>query len=101
MAVNWPQVWNGLMLFSEWVGGHSTKIAAAARAGYFMAVGFGWTHLTLAEVGLIGGFAEAVLAVFVESTTVSKSRVGERIDAEVAKQMSATSVPGGGNAINP
>jgi len=61
-----------------------------------MCIGLGWTHLTDAQIGLIGGFMEALLAVFVESNTVSKARMAERIDEKVdqkvAQKMSESSI---------
>ena len=70
--------WAAATVFGTWVGSHSNKLAVAARAGYLMAAGLGWTHLTLTQFALVAGFGEAVLAVFVESTMVSKQRMGER-----------------------
>jgi hypothetical protein len=71
--------WAAAQVFGSWVGSHSNKLAVAARAGYLMAAGLGWTHLTLTQFALVAGFGEAVLAVFVESTMVSKQRMGERM----------------------
>lgn len=77
--------WQNLYTFGSWCGAHSNKMSSAARAGYMMLLALGWTHLSEAQIGAIGLFAEAILGLFIESTTVSKQRVGERIDAEVAK----------------
>ena len=73
--------------FGSWVGAHSNKISSAARAGYMMALAMNWTHLSEAQIGSIGLFAEAILGLFIESTTISKARVGERIDAKVSEQV--------------
>lgn len=76
-----------LQAIGSWIGAHSNKLSAAARACYMAIVALGWSHLSVEQVGAIALAGESVLAVFVESTTVSKVRVGERIDAEVARKM--------------
>lgn len=86
-------IWTAAQALGSWVGSHSTKLAVAARAGYLMAAGLGWTHLTLTQFALIGGFGEALLSVFVESTTVSKVRMGERIDEAKAKMAESGVLP--------
>ena len=63
-----------------WCGAHSNKLSAAYRSAYMMAIALGWTHLTDMQIGAIGLFAETILGLFVETTTVSKARMGERID---------------------
>ena len=91
--------WSVLYNFGSWVGSHSTKIAVAGRAGYLMAAGLGWTHLTLTQFALVGGFLEAVFAVFVETTTVSKQRMGERIDekSSIMAAEKVSKIMSGGN----
>ena len=71
---------------ATWTGAHSNKISSTARACYLAAMALGWSHLTIEQAGAIGLAAESVLGLFIESTTVSKSRVGERIDEQVAKR---------------
>lgn len=80
------QAWLVLQAVGSWVGAHSNKLSSAGRAGYMMALALGWTHLTEMQIGAIGLFAEAILGLFIESTTVAKARVGERIDAEVERR---------------
>lgn len=82
----------------RWLGGHSNKVASAIRAFLYMAIALSWTHLTEAQIGAILLFTEAFLGLFVETNTVSKVRVGERIEekstekanARVAEFMSGT-----------
>ena len=68
--------------FGSWVGAHSNKVSSTARACYLAAMALGWTHLTIEQAGAVGLAAESVLGLFIESTTVSKQRAGERIEAE-------------------
>lgn len=72
----------------RWVGGHSNKVASAIRAFLYMAIALSWTHLTEAQIGAILLFTEAFLGLFVETNTVSKVRVGERM-AEVESRVDA------------
>ena len=71
----------------HWIGGHSNKVASAIRAFLYMAIALSWTHLTEAQIGAILLFTEAFLGLFVETNTVSKVRVGQRITEEVDRQM--------------
>ena len=82
MAVTLAQ----LQMIGSWCGSHSTKLAAAYRACYMALAGLNVTHLTVEQFALIGLAAEAVLAVFVESTTTSIKRMSERVDEEKAKR---------------
>lgn len=81
----------------RWIGGHSNKVASAIRAFLYMAIALSWTHLTEAQIGAILLFTEAFLGLFVETNTVSKVRVGERItekvDEAVAQMGSGTFRP--------
>lgn len=74
--------------FGSWCGSHSNKLSSAARAAYMMALALNWTYLTETQIGAIGLFAEAILGLFIESTTVSTKRMGERIDQVKAESTS-------------
>lgn len=88
----------GLFLYDAgvWCGSHSNKIMGAANAGYAMAAALGWTHLTPAEIGSVWLFFAALGGLFVESTTISKARMSERMD-EVKAQAASGIVTGTGN----
>ena len=77
-----------LNTFGSWCGSHSNKIASTARACYMAAVALNWTHLTPEQIGAIGLAAESILGLFIESTTVSTKRMGERIEAVKAEAAS-------------
>lgn len=79
--------WERIQAIGVWAGSHSNKLASTARACYLALLALHWTDLTVEQAGAIGLAAESVLGLFIESTTVSKSRVGERIDAEVTRKM--------------
>lgn len=88
----------GLLLYDcgSWCGSHSNKIMGVASSGYAMAAALGWTHLTPAEIGSVWLFFAALGGLFIESTTVSTKRMGERID-EVKAQAASGIVPNGGS----
>lgn len=71
----------------KWIGEHSNKVASTVRAFLYMAIALSWTHLTEAQIGAILLFTEAFLGLFVETNTVSKVRVGERITAKVEEKV--------------
>lgn len=76
----------------RWIGEHANRIATAVRAFVYMMVVLNFWLLDSAQQLAIIGFVEAVLSVFVESNVVSKVRVGERIEQEVAKRNGDTGV---------
>lgn len=82
-----------LHAIAHWIGEHANKLASLIRAALYMGVALHWTQLTDVQIGSILMFTEVFLALFVETNTVSKVRVGERITQEVDRQMSGT---GGG-----
>lgn len=69
----------------KWVGEHSNKVRAAVWSTVLLLVALGITHLTDVQLGAFGLFLSNALDLFVESNTVSRVRVGERITDEVAK----------------
>lgn len=71
----------------RWVGSQANKLASLVRALLYMLVALNYTHLTEQQIGAILLFTEIALGLFVESNTVSKVRVGERIDQEVDRKM--------------
>jgi len=75
-----------LLMIAQWIGAHSNKIASAIRAFMYMAIALAWTHMTESQIGSVLLFTEAFLGLFVETNTVSKARVGERIDEKIAKR---------------
>lgn len=75
------------MAVFHWIGEHSTKLAAAVQTFLFMGSLLHWWVLTADQLVAVMAFVTAILYVFVESNTVSKARVGERITQEVDRQM--------------
>ena len=71
----------------RWIGGHSNKVSSAIRAFLYMTIALSLTHLTEAQIGSILLFTEAFLGLFVETNTVSKVRVGERITEKVEEKV--------------
>ena len=82
MAVTLAQV----QTFASWVGAHSNKVSSTARACYLAVMALGWSHLTIEQAGAIGLAAESILGLFIESTTVSKARMGERMEEKIAER---------------
>lgn len=74
-----------MMTAIRWIGGQSNRLASAIRAFMYMTVALSWTQLTEAQIGTILLFTEALLNLFVETNTVSKVRMGERMDEVEAK----------------
>lgn len=87
---------NLIKLVFSWVGGHATKLAATLRAFFYMGTLLLWWHLTAEQLIGVMAFAEAFLYMFVETNTVSKVRVGERIEEKVAQQVTAITGTGDG-----
>lgn len=76
-----------LIAIAKWITGHTNKVTEFARQTMYTLILFhvvNWTpEQQIAAVMALSAF----LAMFTESGTVSKQRVGERIDAEVNRQM--------------
>lgn len=72
----------------QWLGRNANTVSVAVRSFFYMGILLRWWMLTPEQLVGIVGFAEAMLAVFVATNTVSKDRVGERITEEVDRQMS-------------
>jgi len=69
----------------RWIGSQANRIAIALRAFFYMGSLLKWWELTADQLMAIGACVESFLAVFVESNTVSKVRMGERMDEKDAK----------------
>ncbi len=91
-----PSFFSACYSFGSWCGSHSNKLASTLRACYLAAVALNWTHLTPEQIGAIGLAAESVLGLFIESTTVSKLRMGQRIDDVKAQAASGVILGTGG-----
>lgn len=74
----------------DWLQAHANKLSSTVRAFCYMLIGLGWSHLTDVQIGLILTFIEVFLGLFTETNTVSKQRVGERINAKVTEIMTGT-----------
>lgn len=72
---------------SHWIGEHANKVRAAIWQLMLVGVAMKWITLDEAQLAVWGIALSAVLDLFVESNTVSKVRVGERITQEVNRQM--------------
>lgn len=70
----------------KWVGQHSNKVRSAIWQSILLAVALKWITFEEAQLAVIGMFLDAVLGLFVETNTVSKVRVGERIVEGRAKE---------------
>lgn len=75
------------MTVIRWIGQHSNKVRSAIWQAILLAVAMKWITFEEAQLAVLGMFLDAVLGLFVESNTVSKVRVGERITQEVDRQM--------------
>lgn len=73
------------VMVSQWIGAHANKLSSAVRAFCYMMVGLNYTHLQDGQIGLILTFLEVALGLFTETNTVSKARMGERIEDVKAK----------------
>lgn len=71
----------------SWIGQHSNKVRSAIWQFILLAVAMKWLTFEEAQLAVIGMFLDALLGLFVETNTVSKVRVGERITQEVDRQM--------------
>ena len=71
----------------RWIGQHSNKVRSAIWQAILLSVAMKWITLEEAQLAVLGMFLDATLGLFVESNTVSKVRVGQRIDQEVDRKM--------------
>jgi hypothetical protein len=71
----------------RWIGQHSNKVRAFIWQAILVSVVMNWITLEDAQLAAWGMFIDAALFMFVETNTVSKVRVGERITEEVDRQM--------------
>lgn len=83
-----------LIVIGHWISRHTNKVAELARQIMYALILFGVVHLTPEQQIALVAVGSALLAMFTEGGTVSKQRVGERIDAEVARK---TGTGDGGN----
>lgn len=77
------------MTFFSWIGEHANGVASTVRAFMYMIVALNWVHLDATQIGTIFLFTETFLALFIDKNTVSKVRVGERINEGVEKELIA------------
>jgi hypothetical protein len=71
----------------QWIGSNSNKVRMAIWQSILLGVALKWITLEEAQLAAMGMFLDAILGVFVETNTVSKTRVGERITEEVDRQV--------------
>lgn len=74
------------MIVIRWIGEHANKVRSAIWQIILALVVFGAFAIEDHQLAVLGMALDAVLALFVETNTVSKVRVGERIDAEVKRE---------------
>lgn len=77
------------MVAIRWIGEHSNKVRSFVWQTILVSVVMGWITLAEAQLAAWGMFLDAALAMFVESNTVSKVRVGERITEKVDEKVEA------------
>lgn len=82
------------MIAIRWIGEHSNKVRAAIWSALLLALALHYLTLDDTQMGVIGLALSNFLDLFVETNTVSKVRVGERIDEKVA-QITATGMGAG------
>lgn len=74
----------------KWIGEHSNKVRAAVWSLLLLLVALGAFALTEFQLAAAGLALSNMLDLLVETNTVSKVRVGERITEGVDKIMSGT-----------
>jgi len=67
------------MTVIRWIGEHANRVAGVARAFFYMGVILTWWHWTAEQMGAVMAFVEAVLFMLVETNTISKVRMDERM----------------------
>lgn len=82
--------------FSKWVAGHVVVAGAVVNAVLPMLVILKVAHFTTEELAGLQLGVVAVVAAITGAGTVSKPRVGERIEEKVAKQVTAITGTGDG-----
>lgn len=80
----------------RFIGQHSNKVRTFIWQSILLAVALKWITLEEAQLAVLGMFVDASLGLFVETNTVSKVRVGERITEGVEKQMEVRTGTGSG-----
>lgn len=73
-----------------WISGHTNKVTEFVRLFVGFAVLRGWLDWPIAHQIAFLMLVSAFCSIFTESGTVSKQRVGERVDEEVARQTGTT-----------
>lgn len=81
------------MTVIHWIGEHSNKVRMAIWQILLLSVAMKWITLEEAQLAAWGMAIDAVLGVIVETNTVSKVRVGERITEEVTKRTGVFTPP--------
>lgn len=79
-----------LIAIGKWISSHTNKVSEFGRQVMYAMLLFHVVHWTPEQQVAALAVGSALLAMFTEGGTVSKQRVGERIDAEVAKVTSGT-----------
>lgn len=74
-----------LIAIGKWISSHTNKVGELGRQMMYAMMLFHVVHWTPEQQLAVLAVGSALLALFTESGTVSKQRVGERIDAEVSK----------------
>lgn len=83
-----------LTVIGSWISRHTNKVSELARQIMYALILFGVVHLTPEQQIALVAVGSALLAMFTEGGTVSKQRVGERIDEQVAKRTGANGTGG-------
>lgn len=76
---------NPLITVGKWISGHTNKVSELGRQVMYALIIFHVLDWTPEQQVAFLAVGSALLAMFTEGGTVSKQRVGERIDTEVAK----------------
>ncbi len=74
-----------LIAIARWISGHTNKVTELGRQAMYALIIFHVVDWTPEQQMALLAAGSALLAMFTEGGTVSKQRVGERIDTEVAK----------------
>jgi len=76
-----------LTMIGKWISGHTNKVTEFGRQMMYAAILFHLIHWTPEQqIGALAAIS-AFFAMFTEGGTVSKARMGERIDEKVATKV--------------
>ena len=82
--------------FSRWIAGHVVAGGEIIRQLVPVAIVFGFVHMTQEQQAVLFSAVSGIVAAVTGQGTVSKPRVGERIEEKVAKQVTAITGTGDG-----